>query len=110
MERYFICDENETKQAKNRCGNYADFLIRSIEAYTSILKDVQDNGIQDDLVRQKLSRIASDLKPFLTRLETLMDGTESAVRKGMKEIDKEDAFVFPETRLEDLKRIVGAFF
>ena len=69
MAKDVVCAEAELSIAANNLVEYADFLCRTMEAYIAVLSEIQERGIQDDLVCSKLSAIALALKPYKTSIK-----------------------------------------
>lgn len=107
MAQFFLCDENETTAAKNKCDAYTDYLIRSIETYASILTELSSHGIQDDLVSGKLNETVLKLLPYKWTLNSVEEETVSAVTGGISEIEQSDTFHFPSTNAMDVLRILS---
>ena len=69
MAKDIVCAEAELSIAANNLVEYADFLSRTMESYVAVLSEIQEKGIQDDLVCSKLSSIAQSLKPYKTSIK-----------------------------------------
>lgn len=95
MRTDIVCAEAELSVAANNIVEYADFLSRTIESYISVLSDIQEKGIQDDLVCAKLSSIAHSLQPYKTSIKEECEDIATDTRDYITGIARADNFRFP---------------
>jgi len=95
MRADIVCAEGELSVAANNLVEYADFLSRAMQSYIAILSDIQEKGIQDDLICSKLSSIADSLRPYLTSVEDECMDIAMDVRSYITEVARADNFKFP---------------
>ena len=104
-----VCAESELSMAANNIVEYADFLSRMLETYFSILSDIQDKGIQDDLVCSKLSSIYQSLKSYKESLPCECEEVASNVRNYISGISRADCFKFPTDITSTIASLVAQF-
>lgn len=109
MNKDVVYDEMELTIATNNILNYADFLSRSIERYISLINEVQENGIQDELICSKLSELVSTVTPYKTAIYNEVEKINSEVHKAIEEVAKADNFKFPDSVLKDMVSLLGEF-
>ncbi len=108
MNRDIICDEDEFLSVAKSSWNYVIFLISSIETYINILTDIQEEGLQDQLICAKISRIVELLQPQKQTLIIESNEINQIIKQYLEEISKADNFIFPEEMKYDfLKEING---
>lgn len=90
-----VCAEGELSMAVNNLVEYADFLARTIEAYIQTLSEIQEKGIQDDLVCARLSALAQALEPYKTTITSECEEIAADVRDYINGIEEADHFIFP---------------
>ncbi len=90
-----VCAEGELSMAVNRLTAYADFLARTLEAYLQTLSDIQEKGIQDELVCAKLAALAQALEPCKTAIPAACDALAADVHSYIQGVEAADRFVFP---------------
>ena len=105
MAKDIVCAEAELSIAANNLVEYADFLSRTMESYVAVLSEIQEKGIQDDLVCSKLSSIAQSLKPYKTSIKDECEDVASDVKDYIAGISKADNFRFP----TDIASLVAQF-
>lgn len=109
MKTDIVCAEAELSIAVNNIVEYADFLSRTIEAYISVLAEIQEKGVQDELVCSKLSAIAQSLKPYKISVKEECDNFAADVRKYITEVSDADNFKFPMDITSTITSIVSRF-
>ena len=107
MRTDIVSAEVELTVAANQIARYADFLAESIQAYVKILIQLQERGIQDDLVCAKLSDIAIKVAPAIKKLDN--EGTEIriTIANYISEVEKAEKIAFP-TGIVDIIRSLFA--
>lgn len=104
-----VCAEGELSIAVNSLAEYADFLARTIEAYVQTLSEIQEKGIQDDLVCSKLSALARDLEPYKTAIPEECEAIAADVKEYISGIEESDRFQFPEEITGSLSSLASQF-
>lgn len=104
-----ICSEAELSIAANNIVEYADFLVRSIESYVSILSEIQGDGIKDDLVCARLSEIANKLSPCKITISKVCEDVQSGITSYMSDVSAADKFVFPSDITSTIATLVSQF-
>lgn len=104
MKRDIVCAESELSIAANNIIEYADFLSRTMEVYIAILAEIQEKGIQDDLVCSKLSAIAQSLAPYKKSVDSECRALGDDVKDYIAGIAQADNFRFP----TDITSTIGA--
>lgn len=104
-----VCAEAELSTAANNLVEYADFLSRTMEAYTTVLAEIQEKGIQDDLVCSKLSSIAQSLKPYKTSIKDECVDISTDVRDYIAGVARADNFRFPTDITTTIASLVAQF-
>lgn len=109
MTRDIVCDEGELSIAANNLLEYADFLVRTMDAYVAVLAEIQVKGIQDDLVCSKLSSVEQSLKPYKTAIIDECEEIAKIVRDYIQEIARADNFKFPSDITAPIATLVAQF-
>ncbi len=109
MNTDIVCAEGELSIAANNLAEYADFLSRIMEAYVDILSQIQNNGIQDDLVCLKLSSIAQSLNPYKTSIKDECEDITADIRNYIDEVSRVDNFRFPTDLTSTIASLVAQF-
>ena len=109
MAKDIVCAEAERSIAANNLVEYADFLSRTMESYVAVLSEIQEKGIQDDLVCSKLSSIAQSLKPYKTSIKDECEDVASDVKDYIAGISKADNFRFPTDITSTIASLVAQF-
>ena len=109
MAEDIVCAEAELSIAANNIVEYADFLVRTMETYTEILSEIQEKGIQDDLVCSKLSSIVQQLKPYMTSIPEECESIRENVSGYITGVAVVDRFVFPGNIGTSIASIVSQF-
>lgn len=104
-----VCAEGELSIAANSLVEYADFLSRTMEAYVSVLSEIQEKGIQDDLVCSKLSSIAQSLQPYKTLIKDECEDVAADVRDYIAGVSRADNFSFPTDITSTIASLVAQF-
>ena len=104
-----VCAESELSIAANNLVEYADFLVRTIEAYISVLSEIQEKGIQDDLVCSKLSSIAQSLEPYKISIMEECEDIAGEVRDYIQGVATADNFRFPVDITSTISSLVAKF-
>lgn len=109
MKTDIVCAESELSMAVNNLVEYADFLTRTMESYISVLSEIQENGIQDDLVCSKLSSIAQSLKPYKTSILDECEDIFTDVKDYIAGVAVADNFKFPNNITTTIASLVDRF-
>ena len=109
MAKDVVCAEAELSIAANNLVEYADFLCRTMEAYIAVLSEIQERGIQDDLVCSKPSAIALALKPYKTSIKDECEEVAIDVNAYMAGIASADCFQFPTGITATIDSLVAQF-
>lgn len=109
MAKDIVCAEEELSIVANNLVEYADFLSRTMESYVTVLSEIQEKGIQDDLVCSKLSLIAQSLKPYKTSIKDECEDIAANVRGYIVEITRVDNFKFPTDITSTIASLVAQF-
>ncbi len=109
MAKDIVCAEAELSIATNNLIEYADFLSRTIESYIAVLSEIQEKGLQDDLVCSKLSSIEQSLKPYKTSIKYECENVATDVRDYVAEISRADNFRFPTDITSTIVSIIEQF-
>lgn len=109
MAKDVVCAEAELSIAANNLVEYADFLCRTMETYIAVLSEIQERGIQDDLVCSKLSAIALALKPYKTSIKDECEEVAIDVNAYMAGIASADCFQFPTGITATIDSLVAQF-
>ena len=109
MAKDIVCAEAELSIAANNLVEYADFLSRTMESYVAVLSEIQEKGIQDDLVCSKLSSIAQSLKPYKTSINGECEEIADDVRVYIAGISRADNFKFPTDITSTIVSLVAQF-
>ena len=109
MAKDVVCAEAELSIAANNLVEYADFLCRTMEAYIAVLSEIQERGIQDDLVCSKLSAIVLALKPYKTSIKDECEEVAIDVNAYMAGIASADCFQFPTGITATIDSLVAQF-
>ena len=80
-----------------------------MEAYIAVLSEIQERGIQDDLVCSKLSAIALALKPYKTSIKDECEEVAIDVNAYMAGIASADCFQFPTGITATIDSLVAQF-
>lgn len=110
MVKDIICAEAELSIAANNLVEYADFLSRTMESYVAVLAEIQERGIQNDLVCSKLSSIAQYLNPYKTRIKDECDRVAGDVSDYFASVAEVDNFKFPTDITSIVAPLVDQFF
>lgn len=94
MTRDVICDEAELAITANQIMDYAYFLDGCISTYIKILRRLQEEGIQDDLVCAKLSELAAEVGPVREALSESGEEVSQYIRQYLNEVAAADSFRF----------------
>lgn len=109
MKVDIVCAEGELSIAANKLVEYADFLSRTMESYVAVLAEIQEKGIQDDLVCSKLSSIARSLNPYKTSIKDECDDIAGDVRAYITGVAQVDNFNFPTDITSSIASLVAQF-
>lgn len=109
VNKDIVCDESELSIAANNIAEYADFLSRSMVAYVAILSEIQEKGIQDDLVCSKLSSIAESLEPYKLNIKDVCDFILADVNDYIAGVSNVDNFRFPTDITSTITSLVAKF-
>lgn len=104
-----VCAEGELSIAANNLVEYSEFLSRTIEAYVIVLSEIQEKGIQDDLVCSKLSSIANSLKPYKMSIQDECETIVTDVKDYIAGVSKADNFKFPNDITSTIASLVAKF-
>ena len=96
MSTDIICDESELSIAATRINEYSEFLEEIITKYITILSDIQEKGIKDELICSKLTEIKNSLTPYRKLIKMECKDSSSDIRKYMSAVSDSDNFKFPD--------------
>ncbi len=109
MAKDIVCAECELSIAANNIVEYGDFLARTIETYISVLTEIQEKGIKDELVCSKISSIVQLLKPYQTSILDVCEAIAFDVKDYIEEVEQADKFIFPSDITMTISSIVSRF-
>lgn len=109
MAKDIVCAEAELSIVANNLVEYADFLSRTMEKYVAVLSEIQEKGIQDDLVCSNLSSIAQSLKPYKTSIKDECEDVAADVKDYISGISRADNFKFPTDITSTIASLVARF-
>lgn len=95
MRKNIVCAEKELSIAANNIAEYGEFLARIIDAYIKALRKIQLEGIQDELVYEKLSDIIQRVQPLKATIPDQCEQIASSVRSYISAVERADNFKFP---------------
>lgn len=96
MYKDIIYNENELTIAANNIISYTDYIVRCIEELNQIIIDLSKNGIQDELITEKLKVLNEQLTPYKKNMNEYGNNVSQSVKKSISEIAAADNFQFPE--------------
>lgn len=109
MSTDIICAEGELSKAVNQIGEYSDFLVRTIRAYKKIVEEIQNQGIQDELINKKLAEMMVLLNPLEHLLITENSFISIKIGKYITSIEQADQFIFPADVTSSVMSILSYF-
>lgn len=109
MEKDVVCVESELSIAHNKIVEYGNFLSEAIESYVAILAEVQERGIQDDLVCSKLSEVAQSVTPYKTYIVETCNEIADEIRDYVDQMTQVDGFKFPDDIMSDVASAISQF-
>jgi len=109
MVKDVISHEAELSMIINSISTYVEFLISTIEEYALILKEVQDTGIEDDLIRGELTTLVMSLKGCISMLNECTESVANSVTQGVNQIAHFDSFAFPVSDFKIIESLIAQF-
>ena len=110
MGKDIIYDENELAIAVNSIMGYADFLARCIEEYVGLLNELQNKGIQDELVCSEITGLIATIEPYKTSIYDTCESVAGKINKSMGEVETADSFRFPNDIISAISTLLARFW
>lgn len=108
-ETDIVCAEAELSMAANQITRHAEFLVSTIGEYRTILADIQENGIRDEVICSRLARISGNLVHDSQTLQEETADISSKVGRHIQKMERIDCFQFPGGLMDHLKWLIDRF-
>jgi hypothetical protein len=93
MAKDIIVSESELVIARSRLVSYMDFLVTTMQSYSTVVANIQARGaIQDKLICSKLTTMAGALNPCINSLQEECASISKDVNDYITRISKKDKF------------------
>jgi hypothetical protein len=88
-------DEEELVKAANQIFGMANYYVATLEKYISILTDVKDESINDELVCGEIGDIISQARKHEIELQNLGEKFRNTVVSEIDAVEGKSTFSFP---------------
>lgn len=107
MAKNVVINEAEISKCINAIQSYADFLIMTIEKYNDELQELQNGGIQDEVIRAQIGELAEEVTSYKNMLSEIITHMSPIVQEGLEAITYIDNFTFPESEMNAVESIIN---
>ncbi|MBE6817548.1 MAG: hypothetical protein E7517_00110 [Ruminococcaceae bacterium] len=107
--RDIICIDGEISYLTKDIIKYIDGLCDGIRAYNHSIDMVQSFGVQDELIRSKLSNLSEILNAYKQKLNEISDSISKEGNGYLKDFAENDKFTFPGHEIDAIESIINMF-
>ena len=107
MSDFFICKEDEIKEARNECDTYYNFLIRKMTQYYEIVKKFSETGVEGVSVVDRIRMFYQSFPFFVSKMIAKMAEMKSTLDSMLEGIDYADSYRFDDDFWSNARAILG---
>jgi len=107
MSDFFICKEDEIKEARNECDTYYNFLIRKMGQYYDIVKKISETEVKGVSVVDRIRAVYPTFPLFVLEMTAKMREMKKTIDSMLEGIDYADSYCFDDDLWSNVRAKMG---